>query len=152
LIHKLYSENETEQFAADFSPGVKAGDVICLSGALGAGKTAFARGLARGLGYPGRVTSPTFSLLNIYEGGRLTVYHFDLYRLEGRGDIESIGCEEYFGAGGVCVLEWPERAYGTSSASETILPFPSYRFEIKAFFDKDANYREITLCEHGEPV
>jgi tRNA threonylcarbamoyladenosine biosynthesis protein TsaE len=141
LVYELNSAEETEKLAMDFSKTVKAGDILYLYGDLGAGKTVFARGLARGLGYTGRVVSPTFTLLNIYEGGRLTVYHFDLYRLEGPGDLESIGCEEYFDAGGVCVVEWPERA-------SMILNQAIRSIEIKAFPERDFNYREIVIREN----
>ncbi|MCL2603202.1 MAG: tRNA (adenosine(37)-N6)-threonylcarbamoyltransferase complex ATPase subunit type 1 TsaE [Defluviitaleaceae bacterium] len=145
MVYRLYSEEETERFARVFSRGVKAGDVICLSGELGAGKTVFTRGLARGLGYSGRVTSPTFTLMNVYEGGRLTVYHFDLYRLDGEADLEGIGCEEYFGAGGVCVLEWPER--GNAFFDGGVTPYPIRRIQIKSFLNDDINYRELVIHE-----
>ena len=106
-------------FAQDFAQRLQAGDVIYLSGTLGAGKTVFTRGLCRGLGYAGRVTSPTFTLVNVYEGGRLPVFHFDLYRLGGAADLEGIGYDEYFDAGGVCVVEWPERAMEASGLSSS---------------------------------
>jgi tRNA threonylcarbamoyladenosine biosynthesis protein TsaE len=141
MVYKLYSAEETEIFAASFARGVKAGDVLCLSGNLGAGKTVFTRGLCRGLGYTYGVTSPTFTLMNIYEGGRLTVYHFDLYRLNGAEDLESTGCEEYFGAGGVCVIEWPEQA-------QTVLDKTATHIEIKAFLEQDINYREVVIHEN----
>ncbi len=84
------------------------GDIIALSGDLGAGKTCFTQGIARGLGITKRVTSPTFILIREYEG-RLPLYHFDAYRLDGPADLEQLGSEEYFGGGGVCVVEWAER-------------------------------------------
>jgi len=143
LIYPLYSTEETENFASNFASGVRPGAIFCLSGELGAGKTVFTRGLCRGLGYAGRVTSPTFTLMNIYEGGRLTVYHFDLYRLAGAADLESIGCEEYFDAGGVCVLEWPQRAQGSVLAGRGVT-----WVEIRADFDRDMHFREITISEN----
>ena len=73
------------------------------------GKTAFTRGLARGLGYEGRVTSPTFTIVNEYEGGGLPLFHFDMYRLEDAGDLFDIGWEDYLDRGGVCAVEWSER-------------------------------------------
>jgi tRNA threonylcarbamoyladenosine biosynthesis protein TsaE len=138
--YELYSADETEAFAEDFARWVGPGDVLCLSGDLGAGKTVFTRGLARGLGCAGRVVSPTFTLMNVYEGGRLTVYHFDLYRLDGESDMEGIGIEECFDAGGVCVLEWPERG-------QAVLPKTARWIEIKADLARDENYREITIRE-----
>ncbi|MCL2500150.1 MAG: tRNA (adenosine(37)-N6)-threonylcarbamoyltransferase complex ATPase subunit type 1 TsaE [Defluviitaleaceae bacterium] len=146
MVYRLNDANETEMFAQEFSRSIKAGDIICLSGGLGAGKTVFTKGLARGLGYLGRVTSPTFTLMNVYEGGRLTVYHFDLYRLDGEADIESVGCEEFFNAGGVCVLEWPEQ--GKYLFEGTQLSNPIRRLEIKTFFERDINYREIIIHEN----
>ncbi|MCL1884555.1 MAG: tRNA (adenosine(37)-N6)-threonylcarbamoyltransferase complex ATPase subunit type 1 TsaE [Defluviitaleaceae bacterium] len=105
-----FSAEETMKIAHDFGKNAKGGEIFCLSGDLGAGKTVFAQGFAKGIGYEGRVTSPTFTIMNQYEGGRLPMYHFDLYRLEGEADLESIGYEEYFFSGGVSLVEWPERA------------------------------------------
>jgi len=105
------SAQETAAFAAQMAHAAKPGDIICLQGPLGAGKTVFAQGFAEGLGYTGRVTSPTFTIVQVYEGGRLPLYHFDLYRLEGGADeLEGIGYEDYFFAGGVTLVEWPEMA------------------------------------------
>ena len=87
-----------------------AGAVIAFSGDLGAGKTAFTRGLARGLGIADRVTSPTFTIVNEYEGGRLPLFHFDLYRLSSPDELFDIGWEDYLSRGGVCAVEWSENA------------------------------------------
>lgn len=101
---------ETEDLAARLAQRVAAGWVIGLHGDLGAGKTAFARGFARGLGCPGRVHSPTYALLNEYPGGRLPLAHLDLYRLNSAEDVRSAGLEEYLVAPvGVTLVEWPER-------------------------------------------
>lgn len=81
-------------------------DVICLHGVLGAGKTTLVRGVARGKGYQGRVTSPTFTLMNIYNAAE-PIYHFDFYRLEG-GDLTDLGLDDYVGKDGICLIEWPE--------------------------------------------
>ena len=85
------SEEETERFAAELAAAVPPGTVIALEGDLGAGKTAFARGFARGLGITEPVTSPTFTILQSYEGGRLPLWHFDLYRLEDESEMDEIG-------------------------------------------------------------
>ena len=85
-----------------------AGTVVAFTGDLGAGKTAFTRGLARGLGISGRVTSPTFTVVNEYEGGRLPLFHFDMYRLGSSGELFDIGWEDYLARGGVCAVEWSE--------------------------------------------
>ena len=91
--------------AATLSPGT----VIAFTGDLGAGKTAFTRGLARGLGIGERVTSPTFTIVNEYEGGRLPLFHFDMYRLESSEELFDIGWEDYLRRGGVCAVEWSEK-------------------------------------------
>ena len=84
--------------------------MIAYTGDLGAGKTAFTRGLARGLGVTDRVTSPTFTIVNEYEGGRLPLFHFDLYRMDSPEELFDIGWEEYLARGGVCAVEWSEHA------------------------------------------
>jgi tRNA threonylcarbamoyladenosine biosynthesis protein TsaE len=100
---------ETEALGEKFGRAGRAGLVIALSGDLGAGKTQFVKGLARGLGVSGRVHSPTFTLVNEYAGGRLKLFHLDLYRLETAEQILSAGIEEYLQPEGVSVIEWAER-------------------------------------------
>jgi tRNA threonylcarbamoyladenosine biosynthesis protein TsaE len=103
------SEAETHDVARRVAAGLKPGDVLLLSGNLGAGKTAFVRGLADGLGIdPGEVSSPTFTLVHEYRGGRLTLYHADLYRLD-RAATGDLGLEEMGTADGVLAIEWPDR-------------------------------------------
>ena len=109
-MHKSDSVEQTEAIAADFAQRLRGGQCIALHGELGAGKTQFVRGLVRGLGGPTRnVSSPTFVLLNVYPGGRLTVYHLDAYRVSGAEDFEAIGFGELLEQDGVVVVEWPER-------------------------------------------
>ena len=103
------SEAETEALGARLAAALSPGMVVAYRGGLGMGKTAFTRGLARGLGYPGRVTSPTFTIVNEYEGGRLPLFHFDMYRLADAGDLFDIGWEDYLDRGGVCAIEWSEQ-------------------------------------------
>ena len=102
------SEAETEALGARLAAVLSPGDVVAYRGGLGMGKTAFTRGLARGLGYSGRVTSPTFTIVNEYEGGRLSLFHFDMYRLEDADSLFDIGWEDYLDRGGVCAVEWSE--------------------------------------------
>ena len=102
------SPAETEAAGAALAAELKPGSVIAFTGDLGAGKTAFTRGLARGLGVEERVTSPTFTIVNEYEGGRLPLFHFDMYRLEDADSLFDIGWEDYLARGGVCAVEWSE--------------------------------------------
>ncbi|NBC64236.1 MAG: tRNA (adenosine(37)-N6)-threonylcarbamoyltransferase complex ATPase subunit type 1 TsaE [Bacteroidetes bacterium] len=103
------SPDETIKIAKEFAKTVKTGDVICLDGNLGAGKTQFVKGFVQGLGLSADiVSSPTFTIINEYEG-ELPVYHFDCYRLEHVQEALEIGAEEYLYGDGVCVIEWPDR-------------------------------------------
>jgi tRNA threonylcarbamoyladenosine biosynthesis protein TsaE len=104
-----HSPEETESLGAQFGRAAQSGLVIALSGELGAGKTQFVKGLARGLGISTRVHSPTFTLVNEYGGGRLKLFHLDLYRLETPEQILSAGIEEFLQPDGVSVIEWAER-------------------------------------------
>ena len=103
-----HNEIETEAIAARLAATLEPGSVVAYQGGLGMGKTAFTRGLASGLGYPGRVTSPTFTIVNEYEGGRLPLFHFDMYRLADSDALFDIGWEDYLERGGVCAVEWSE--------------------------------------------
>jgi tRNA threonylcarbamoyladenosine biosynthesis protein TsaE len=107
-----HSPGETEALGESLGRAAQSGLVIGLSGDLGAGKTQFVKGIARGLGITRRVHSPTFALVNIYTGGRLTLFHLDLYRLETREQILAAGLEEYLKPDGVTVIEWAERWFG----------------------------------------
>ena len=104
-----HSESETEAVGEALATTLSPGTVIAFTGDLGAGKTAFTRGLARGLGIGERVTSPTFAIVNEYEGGRLPLFHFDMYRLESSEELFDIGWEDYLRRGGVCAVEWSEK-------------------------------------------
>ena len=102
------SPAETEQIAAEFAKTLRGGEVLAFRGGLGMGKTAFTRGLARGLGCAGRVTSPTFTIVNEYDGAT-PLFHFDMYRLGSSDELFDIGWEDYLTRGGVCAVEWSER-------------------------------------------
>jgi len=103
-----HSVEETEALGERVAASLKAGDVIAYTGELGMGKTAFTRGLACGLSCRGRVSSPTFTIVNEYEG-RLPLFHFDMYRLSCADELFDIGWEDYLARGGVCAVEWSER-------------------------------------------
>jgi tRNA threonylcarbamoyladenosine biosynthesis protein TsaE len=107
-----HSPAETSALGEQWGRAAQRGLVLALSGDLGAGKTQFVKGLALGLGITARVHSPTFALLNIYEGGRLTLFHVDLYRLDTPQQIAAAGMEEYLTPAGVTVIEWAERWFG----------------------------------------
>lgn len=101
------SEEQTEKFGEILARGLTDDSVIALDGDLGAGKTCLARGIARGLGVTSFVSSPTFTIVNEYEGGRIRMFHFDTYRLADEDDFINAGLDEYFGSG-VCVIEWSD--------------------------------------------
>lgn len=107
---EVNSVEETWGIARKFAEGLKPGDVICLEGDLGAGKTTFTQGLAAALGVSGRVTSPTFCIVQEHSGEGKLLVHMDLYRLHGEEDVEAIGWEDYLARGAIMVVEWPERA------------------------------------------
>lgn len=106
------SPSETEAFAEQFAKELKGGEVIAFKGPMGMGKTCFTRGLAKGLGFIGQVNSPTFALVNEYIGGRLPLYHFDMYRIESWEDLYSSGFFDYKETGGVIAAEWSENIEG----------------------------------------
>ena len=106
---EVHSVEETWAVTREFAKTLKPGDVVCLEGDLGAGKTTFTQGLAAALGVPGRVNSPTFCIVQEHRGPVLLV-HMDLYRLHGEDDVIAIGWEDYLAEGAILVVEWPERA------------------------------------------
>ena len=109
MEYLTHNEAETEALGARVAAALRPGTVLAYVGTLGMGKTAFTRGLAKGLGYTGRVTSPTFNIVNEYEGGRLPLFHFDMYRLADADALFDIGWEDYLDRNGVCAVEWSER-------------------------------------------
>ena len=133
------SERQTEQFAEDFAVSLKAGAVVAFEGDLGAGKTAFVRGLAKGLNCADSVSSPTFAIVNEYDGD-LPLFHFDMYRIETLGELYSVGFFEYLERGGVCAIEWSENIYSA-------LPDDSIFVVIEKI---DENTRKITVREGKE--
>ena len=108
MIFETFSPSETEKLGAKLAEKLTAGTILAYRGDLGAGKTAFTRGLARGLGCTELVTSPTYTIVNEYLGGRLPLFHFDMYRLASSDDLWDIGWEDYLDRGGICAVEWSE--------------------------------------------
>lgn len=118
-----------------------AGDLICLYGGLGAGKTCFAQGVARGLGIEGTVTSPTFTLINEHYG-RLPFFHMDVYRLDSAAEMDDLGYEEFFYGGGVTLVEWAEKIVGL---------LPEERLDISIDRTPEGeDFRQVTLSPRGE--
>ena len=111
---------ETERIGQRFGEKLRGGEVIAYRGDLGAGKTAFTRGLARGLGITMRVTSPTYTIVNEYLGGRLPLFHFDMYRLGSADELFDIGWEDYLRRGGVCAVEWSENVQEALESALTV--------------------------------
>ena len=138
MKYESYSAKDTESIGETFAKNVKPGDVICLCGNLGAGKTVFAKGFAKGLGINCDVTSPTFTILNEYHEGRLPLYHFDLYRLKDSNELLGIGYEEYFYGNGVTLVEWPKRA-------EALIPQDAMFITFETDFERNQDYRRITI-------
>ncbi len=134
------SEAETFRLGFDLASRLEPGDVILLSGDLGAGKSVLARGIARGLGVTEPVASPTFTLLNCHDGGRLPLRHFDLYRLEGEDDFYQAGLDEYTAPPAVSVIEWPERCLSA-------LPEKHLRITIR--YGSAEDRREISISPEG---
>ena len=108
MVYVTHSREETEHLGARLADALTGGAVVAFTGGLGAGKTAFVSGMARALGVTERVTSPTFTIVNELEGGRLPLFHFDMYRLGGADELFHIGWEDYLARGGVCAVEWSE--------------------------------------------
>ena len=111
---------ETELLGERLGRLLRGGEIVAFEGGLGAGKTAFTRGLARGLDIPMRVTSPTYTIVNEYTGGRLPLFHFDMYRLCSEDELFDIGWEDYLRRGGVCAVEWSENVRGAMEDAITV--------------------------------
>ena len=111
---------QTEELGERLGRSLRGGEIIAYRGGLGAGKTAFTRGLARGLGIPMRVTSPTYTVVNEYTGGRIPLFHFDMYRLGSSDELFDIGWEDYLARGGVCAVEWSEQVADAMDGAITV--------------------------------
>ena len=133
---QVENEKRMEMLGKRLGRALAPGDLVYLSGELGAGKTTLARGIARGLGYEGRVNSPTFTLMNVYQG-RCPIYHFDFYRLS-EEELDDLGLEDYLGGEGICLIEWP-------AAGEKALPRAAWRVDI-ALVENDYELpRQVTV-------
>ncbi len=137
---ETHSEEETIQAAKNFAKTLKSGDIVTLNGDLGAGKTAFTKGVALGFGVADSVTSPTFTIVNQYDGTDLTLFHFDAYRLEKVNPDDCDWLDDYLFSDGVCLIEWAENI-------KDILPKGHKTVTIEKNIDLGENYRKISIRE-----
>ena len=143
MIFESNSAEDTFAFGQKLGREAVPGEIICLDGDLGVGKTVFTQGFAAGLGIDDYVNSPTFNIVKEYEGGRLPLYHFDVYRIGDPSEMEEIGYEDYFYGDGLCMIEW-------ANLIEEILPERRSEVTIEKDLEKGFDYRRITIREHQE--
>jgi tRNA threonylcarbamoyladenosine biosynthesis protein TsaE len=141
MIIDSYCREDTFELGKQLGRVARAGDVVCLTGALGVGKTVFTQGFARGMGIEDIVSSPTFTIVQEYSGAGLPLYHFDVYRIADIGEMEEIGYEDYFYGNGVCLIEWAE-------IIDELLPPDRTAILIEKDIDKGFDYRRITVTVH----
>lgn len=137
MLYISNSEKETKKIGFELGLQAKPGDIYCLSGDLGVGKTVFTKGFAEGLGISDYVTSPTFTIINEYQG-RMALYHFDVYRITDIEEMDDTGYEDYFFGNGVCLIEWAEMI-------QELIPESASWITIQKNYSKDENYREIKI-------
>ncbi len=140
MIIETMNANETFELGVRMGTEAKAGQVYTLIGELGVGKTVFTQGLAKGLGIMEPISSPTFTIVQVYEEGRLPFYHFDVYRIGDIEEMDEIGYEDYIFGKGVCLIEW-------SNLIEEILPQKRSEIVIEKDLEKGFEYRKITITE-----
>ncbi len=143
MIIESMSPEITAELGNRIGRQVKPGDIICLTGDLGVGKTVFTQGLAKGLGISEPVNSPTFTLIQEYDEGRLPLYHFDVYRISGPWDMDDLGYEDYFYGDGVCLVEW-------GNLIGELLPDNTIYVTIEKDLEKGFDYRKITVSKDFE--
>ena len=142
-IYETYSPEETHALGKLLGAEAKPGDVYTLVGDLGVGKTVFTQGIAEGLGITEPVSSPTFTIVQVYEEGRMPFYHFDVYRIGDIEEMDEIGYEDYFYGDGLCMIEW-------ANLIEEILPERRSEVTIEKDLEMGFDYRRITIREHQE--
>ena len=139
-IYETYSAKETAELGRRLGKEAKAGEVYTLIGDLGVGKTVFTKGIAEGLGITEPVNSPTFTIVQVYDTGRMPFYHFDVYRIGDIEEMDEIGYEDYFYGDGVCLIEWADLI-------EELIPKKHTAIRIEKDLEKGFDYRKITLEE-----
>lgn len=143
MIIETHDPEETFEAGRKIGMNAKPGQIYTLTGDLGVGKTVFTQGVAAGLGITEPVNSPTFTIIQEYEDGRLPFYHFDVYRIGDLEEMEEIGYDDYFFGQGICLIEWAELI-------EEILPEKRIEVTIEKDLEKGFEYRKITIEERGE--
>ena len=143
MIFEVNTINETTKLGSNLGKMLKPGDVICLTGDLGTGKTHITKGIALGLGITDIITSPTFNIFNEYTTGRLKLNHFDVYRVSDPDEIYAIGFDDYIFSDAVSIIEW-------ANYIEDILPKEYLHIHIEKNLDNGENFRTITLTPYGE--
>lgn len=143
MTFEINSVEETTALGIQLGKLVNSGDIVCLTGDLGTGKTHITKGIAKGLGITDNITSPTFTIVNEYENGRLKLNHFDVYRVSDPDEIYAIGFDDYIFSDAVCVIEW-------ANYIEEILPEELLHILIEKDLSKGEDYRKITLTPYGE--
>lgn len=138
MVFETFSEKETFEIGKNISAKVKPGDVFCLQGDLGVGKTVFTKGFAQGLGIDEDICSPTFTLISEYTQGTIPLYHFDVYRLEGAGAMDDLGFDDYIYGEGVCLIEW-------GNLIKELLPKETIYVNIQKDLEKGFEYRRIEI-------
>ena len=138
MVKESYSPEETFAIGKEIGEQLKPGDVYCLIGDLGVGKTVFTQGLAKGLGIEEPINSPTFTIIQEYHEGRIPLYHFDVYRIGDVSEMDELGYEEYFYGDGACLIEW-------GNLIEEILPKETVTITIEKDLEKGFDYRKITV-------
>lgn len=139
-IFETNSAKETFDIGQKLAQQSVAGQIYCLDGDLGVGKTVFTQGFAQALGITEPVNSPTFTIVQVYEEGRLPFYHFDVYRISDVEEMYEIGCEEYFFGEGVCLIEW-------ATLIEELIPEEAVHIKIEKNPEKGFDYRKITVMQ-----
>ena len=142
-VYETFSAAETQALGKKIGETARPGDVYTLVGDLGVGKTVFTQGIADGLGITEPVSSPTFTIVQVYEEGRMPFYHFDVYRIGDIEEMDEIGYEDYFYGEGLCMIEW-------ANLIEEILPDKRYDVTIEKDLEKGFDYRKITIKEHED--
>lgn len=142
MIKETWSAKETFELGRVVGSRAEPGQIYCLDGNLGVGKTVFTQGFARGLGIDEPISSPTFTIVQEYQKGRLPLYHFDVYRIGDVSEMDEIGYEEYFFSDGVCLIEW-------GTLIKELLPPETLHIVIEKCLEKGFDYRKITVEEGG---